>query len=56
MRQLPQSIYVVLCLSISGDVLKRPLQPLMMGEKWIEVAPKDVIWDNIDVLSSSLQC
>ena len=24
-------------------------QPLMMSEKWIEVSPKDVIWDNIDV-------
>ncbi|KAI0340297.1 DUF221-domain-containing protein [Trametopsis cervina] len=23
-------------------------QPLAMAEKWIEVSPKDVIWDNID--------
>lgn len=24
-------------------------QPLMMSNKWIEVAPKDVVWENIDV-------
>ncbi|KIP05884.1 hypothetical protein PHLGIDRAFT_119442 [Phlebiopsis gigantea 11061_1 CR5-6] len=23
-------------------------EPLMMAQKWIEVSPKDVIWDNID--------
>jgi hypothetical protein len=25
------------------------LKPLAMTEKWVEVSPKDVIWDNIDV-------
>lgn len=25
------------------------VQPLMMADKWIEVSPKDIIWDNIDV-------
>ncbi|KAI0696365.1 hypothetical protein BC835DRAFT_1305678 [Cytidiella melzeri] len=28
-------------------------QPLAMLEKWYEVSPKDVIWDNIDVCLSS---
>lgn len=51
--------YHQVCSRISQSILHLQmtdpcaLQPLMMSEKWIEVSPKDVIWDNIDVSNLS---
>lgn len=47
---------VVSCRTFETDncILRR--QPLAMYDKYVEVSPKDVIWDNIDVRYSLVHC
>ncbi len=45
--------YIMTELLPSRFGLTEVVQPLTMMDKWVEVAPKDVIWDNIDVSNES---